>query len=510
MKLMDKYAIAVAFISAFLISGCAKDSATYRGEEQNVLLQMSVGTRAVDETDGTPNAAESDIHTLRVYAFVDGELAGHFYTADASSLDPGTDGNGKRFLMDLKMYSLGSRAVDFYVVANESAMETLGTTAALTENTSRQELEDYSFTELETANGLPMYCKKTETINFDEDDENNPQTAPGHEDHILLKQKLTFELSRPVGKLGIFVAKPAGESGDLTVTGISMINSRFVNYLMPQLDKDKFGIVGSPVTRPLKVVEGNVAKEFPEGSDRKDVANYTAVLGEACYPFENPWGSDTWNTLGDPRGNVVLISYRFSGGEERTGTVYMPVIVRNTYYQLCCLISNSGKITVEYTVADWDDEDPYSLDFAHPTYSNPLMPSGGSDIPSDPPTIYYNSDHESELGSFSLNFNITAPVGQEWQPTMLNATQADYEITVWQHGQQVIPPYYPSSEAYTIKIRALKAENVGKKVDFAIAYTPKWDPSRSSLLLINGLKGDTKWPGSDNPYVIAVEQVDHI
>ena len=226
--------IALLALAAAIVAGCTKAPAPDLGEELNVLLQMSVGTKAVTETDGTPTDAESAIHTLRVYAFVDGQAAGHFYTDDYATLEDAADaasGAAKHFLMDIKMYSLGSREVDFYVIANEEAMATAGSApAGFDENTTEDELNGFTFTSLNLGNGmafgLPMCCKKTETINFAIDDENNPQTAPGHEGHTLLAQKLSFELERPVGKIGVFAAKPIGEEGTLTVTGLSVTRLR--------------------------------------------------------------------------------------------------------------------------------------------------------------------------------------------------------------------------------------------------------------------------------------------
>ena len=204
--------IALLVLAAATVAGCTKAPAPDLGEELNVLLQMSVGTKAVTETDGTPTDAESAIHTLRVYAFVDGQAAGHFYTSDYAALEgaAGTaSGAAKHFLMDIKMYSLGSRDVDFYVIANEEAMVTAGSApAGFDENTTEAELNRFTFTSLNLSNGmalgLPMCCKKTETIDFADDDSNNPQTVPGHEGHTLLAQKLSFELERPVGKIGVF------------------------------------------------------------------------------------------------------------------------------------------------------------------------------------------------------------------------------------------------------------------------------------------------------------------
>lgn len=516
--------IALLVLAAATLAGCTKAPAPDLGEELNVLLQMSVGTKAVTETDGTPTAAESAIHTLRVYAFVDGKAAGHFYTPDYAALEDaaGTaSGTAKHFLMDIKMYSLGTKDVDFYVVANEGAMYTAGSAARLDENTTEAELKGFTFTSLNLGNGmalgLPMCCKKTETIDFADDDSNNPQTVPGHEGHTLLAQKLSFELERPVGKIGVFAAKPKGEKGTLTITGLSVTRSRFVNFLMPPADlEDAYDNEGSQAApRDLEIVGGSVTAEVASGET--DASEYTPVQAEAYYPFENPWGSSNWSVAGSPRGNILTIRYKYeydTDSQERTGTVYLPPIERNTYYMVCCRLSNSGKIMVNYSVADWDDSEPYKLEFAAPEYELPTQsyPAVAVQPPySDQPTVHYNGDPAAQEGTFSINFKISGPVGQVWTPTLLNATDADYQITVTQNGSPVAAPYLASADPYEITIRALRPDNVGKMLEFAISYTPQWDPTGTSLLMING-NSETAlhWPvpdGTENPtYKIVIKQ----
>lgn len=508
-------------MAAAIVAGCTKAPAPDLGEELNVLLQMSVGTKAVTETDGTPTAAESAIHTLRVYAFVDGKAAGHFYTPDYAALEnaAGTSsGTAKHFLMDIKMYSLGSRDVDFYVIANEKAMVTAGSApAGFDENTTEAELNRFTFTSLNLGNGmalgLPMCCKKRETINFAEDDPNNPQTVPGHEGHTLLAQKLSFELERPVGKIGVFAAKPIGEEGTLTVTGLSVTRSRFVNFLMLPADLESaYDNQGSASERELTPVEGPVTAEVASGET--DASKYTPVQAEVYYPFENPWGSSNWSQAGSPRGNILTIKYKYeTDSQERTGTVYLPPVVRNTYYMVCCQLSNSGKIMVNYSVADWDDAEPYELEFAAPEYELPTQSYPDTSEPYAQPTVYYNGDSAAQEGAFSINFKISGPKNQVWTPTLLNATDADYQITVTQNGSPVAAPYLASAVPYEITIRALRPDNVGKTLEFAISYTPQWDPTGTSLLMINGnSEDDLTWPvptETVNPtYKIVIEQVE--
>ena len=67
------YAALVTIVCCSLgLSGCDKDEGASLSQEQNVLMQLSVNSRAVTEPDGTPTAEESALHTLRVYAFVGG------------------------------------------------------------------------------------------------------------------------------------------------------------------------------------------------------------------------------------------------------------------------------------------------------------------------------------------------------------------------------------------------------------------------------------------------------
>ena len=58
------------------LAGCAKGEGPVSGEEINVAVQVNVDARALESTDGTPTAAEAELHSLRVYAFIGDELVG--------------------------------------------------------------------------------------------------------------------------------------------------------------------------------------------------------------------------------------------------------------------------------------------------------------------------------------------------------------------------------------------------------------------------------------------------
>lgn len=491
------------------LTGCNEEDRTPLSGERMVQVQLDVHTRAVDASTGKPTAEESDLHSLRIYAFDNsGQQVGHLNLTD------GLD-TSNPLLMDLKIKAEPTeQSLRFYAVANEGAMSTPGNEKTLDANTSETELKNFTFTLLKTPtsdNGLPMFATDEVTINTGN---TSPQTESGHEGHYTLNEKVDFELERPVGKLGVFAAKVEGETETLTVTGAKILKegTRMMNYLFRQTDEVLKQIVSKEEEIDLTLVTGgNVNKALSENisdEDRKNPGNYTPLLEVPFYPFETPWGSASWNTPGDEWGAVLQIDYQF-GNKTNTGLVYLPRIERNHYYAICCLMRNSGKITVEYVVADWNDGGNYELDFAYPTYF-PIEPMEGADY--SQPTVYYNPDPDSDEGTFKARFRLTAPEGQEWQPTLLNATPADYEITVYQSSEQgmqkVEPPYVASSSDYVIKIRALKSENVDRKVELGIGYIPRWDPGDMSLLQINWASGNTIWGGSDDPEKIVISQID--
>lgn len=488
--------------------GCIREELVPPDVQNIVTVRLSDDTRTVTESDGTPAAEEAALHSLRVYAFVDGMPAGHYY-------QEGDFEAPYSFLMDLTMYSTTTQYVDFYMVANEKAMRTQGASAALTENTTEAQLRNFSFTSLDTSQGLPMYCILEDVpITFTNTAADNPQSVPGHEGHTLLDYNVKFELVRPIGKIGVFAAKQAGESGTLEITAVTALASgtRARNYLLPQSEVTLQAVTSTDMDIAMAVEPGQVTAELAADAtpqERSNPANYTPVLAKPFYVFENPYGNGgDWSTAGDSAGNVLKIDYTFNG-DARTGLVYMPAIERNSYYTVCCLIANSGTITVDYSVAAWVETETYVFEFDYPTYTNPLTPYGSTaETPYPKPTVYYTGNTGSDEGTFSFAFSMTAPTGQEWQPTLLDATQGDFEVTVYRGTELLSAPYTASPEPFRIQVKALNPANAGATARLAIAYTPQWNPSGTSLLLINGASSEPAWQGSDDPSSITIRQVE--
>lgn len=522
--------------SGLLLQGCVKEDIAPLGEQHNVAVQLNVGTRAVSEADGTPTDDESAIHTLRVYAFVEGKPAGHYFTDNVTE-------SSHTFFMDITFYSSGVQTVDFYAVANEGAMVDANS-ATLSENTSESELKNLWFTNYQTniqQYGLPMFCdNQSYELDFTHVKQGSP-TAPGHEGHAWLDyDNLSIKLKRPFGKLGVFAAKAEGETTPLRITGLTMLESgtRMRNYLMTPTD-EQLKSIGATGDVELSVVEGEVTAALADNitpEERRNPENYTPVLNAPFYPFENPYANGgAWNIPGsDGKEHVLKIDYAF-GDEPRTGLVHMPAVERNTYYTICCLMRNDGKITIEYIVADWDDGGEYEIEFNYPQYTNPIQPEDGSTLTGrekyPQPEVWYSATDE---GSYTFKFQITGPTGQKWTPTLVDGTQADFRVRVYQlstdgnstktylysnhpddplvkpetETDKMADRLVASSEPYYITVSALNADNVDDEVGLAISYDRSWSTDGSQLLLINGLTNNLKWAGSEIAEVIVIKQTE--
>lgn len=518
------YKAVVVGCCGLLPFGCVKEDETFlSGERHDVAVQLNIGTRTVSEADGTPTDDEKTIHTLRVYAFVGGKPAGHYFTSDVEG-DPHT------FFMDITLYSAGEQTVDFYAVANEVAMKTAGSGTQLTENTTEGQLKNFWFTSLPTAAqlselGLPMFCdKQSVTLNF-ENVKENTATGSGHEGHPLLQHdEIKFNLQRPMGKLGVFAAKPAGETATLRVTGLTLLEAgtRARNYLMPQTPETLKGVSNSSGDFSLAVVDGDVTAELADNvtpEERKNPALYTPVLNAPFYPFESPWGSTQWNVKEDEKGNVLKIDYSFDQ-EARTSYIYLPAIERNHYYQICCLFHNDGKITVDYVVAFWDEEGEYTIEFNYPDYTNPIQPANGATVGEGDqytqPEVWANPDKTSDEGSYIFQFNIRGPEGQKWTPRLWGeqAIETKFTVEVYQVDTDGKRKYITSAddrvaspEPYYIQVKAVNPDNILGNVGLGIVYDRNWSPDGSAMLLINGLTGNLKWAGSEIAEVVMIKQV---
>ena len=205
----------------------------------------------------------------------------------------------------------------------------------------------------------------------------------------------------------------------------------------------------------------------------------------------------------------------YSAGKLVEGTTYD--VVRNNYYQFN-ITGISGGLAIDYKVADWSEGGSWDYgEFAYPTYHNPLLPDDiymSGNISANPvittnPVMSYNAA-DDEAGAFSAWFHMTAPAGQVWTPSLVNQSEADYEIRVYKNGTLITQAsqMVASSDWYNIKIVPLNPERVGTVVKFGISHKASWMHEGTRLyLLINGKADAIAWPNSGNdPKIIEIRQ----
>ncbi len=518
-----------------LLSGCIKEDVAIEYPE-NVMLQMSVGTRAVTETDGTPANAEEAIKSLRIYAFVDGEPIGHEFIENPklqTVVENGVTKNFYSLLMDVKVYeSYRNRddnmiPVDFYLIANEEGAHYGGNPLDLDEGTSESKLNSMSITGLTPANGLLMYAKEMDVlIDMTKNSATGPNSSHSnyndHKDHTMIDGNLTFSLRRPFGKLGVFAAKAEGETATLTITSLKMLSNGTVsnNYVMPRdLSSGlNFNVGEIDLNGNVDVV---VNETIASTDDREDPANYTPVLVQPYYPFENPYGTDpdvadSWKTSAHDNGNVLEIKWKFEGKAEQTGKVYLPPVNRNEYCMVNCLFNNSGKLTIHYTVVPWEVKVWDDIKYQYPSYESLALESGGNPTENDKPVCWFTG---SDVGSFRALFKMTAPEYQTWTPTLMDATSEEFELKVYSQSdlskELTADQMVASATPYIIQVRPLQSVSEDRIVTFAITFRPSWDQNDLDLLYINGNPGEggsdedkTIWPdGGTNCRFLEIKQL---
>ncbi len=334
------FLLTLSLLLLMLPSGCIKEDFAVDCAEQGkeVTLQISISQSAITKASTATGSAtldlETDIKSLRIFAFYKGAAAGHIFIPDVSAYkNDATD--QWNFYMDLKMFIIGKQKFDFYVIANEASIHGLST--PLTENSTESELNGMGFTSIvgvhdaTSANGAVTFPKgmvnvAKQSYIIEMTDSHVANTAPGHENHSLVfavydetgttiieDNVLSFDLERPVGKLCVFAAKAPGsdENVDLTVSAIRLLQAgtRKYNYLMPQstatlkamqytyentvnLHLSEEPAAGSTSTGGSV----NVTKILSSPKSTNE-ADYDCVLLHDYYPHENAYGASpaTWN-----------------------------------------------------------------------------------------------------------------------------------------------------------------------------------------------------------------------
>lgn len=173
-------------------------------------------------------------------------------------------------------------------------------------------------------------------------------------------------------------------------------------------------------------------------------------------------------------------------------------ILRNHHYDYVITDLKTG-LELNLTVADWEDEPVWDLDFSAPVHSKLMTaPAEDAAVPTEVPTVRYdNSDASGEAGAFVGYFKMESPKGMTWRPTLANASSADYEVRIYKtNGVDDDYSILVTEDAvetekdyfYKIVVVAKNPNNIGNVIKLGITYTADWNPEANPLLIIN--KGD--------------------
>lgn len=462
--------IATALVSAAMISVSCMEKEDASAQMQSVMIELSVSSEGM--TKAVPTASEIAINSLRIYAFYGERLAGY--------AEKGTVIEDTPFYMNLELPAAGTHQVDFYVVANEDKMAYQNGKVILSENMTRSQLESIRFTGLTSGDALPMYGLQKEDINVDE-----------ITSELILTQKVQLHLSRSLAKISLYAAKVQGSSVTPQILDAKILaaGTRTYSYLFPQSQDILSAIAPRPNDRTIHSSAVDVNAEVAKGSNEaKYASNYDMVLADAYLPEVN--SEDV----------VLRVEYAMSsGGEIRTGFVYMPQIIRNTHYKVCILISAEGQLIINYEVMPWEDNEISEIHFDYPTHSylRETIPSTESELaakPSGPAQM-------SETKPYEGYFQMTYPLNDAWTPTLMGPQAGNCTVAVFQHdglGEQEVPqeqwPIDASPKWYRIVVTPdpMKVE-AGDEVRLAMTYRAA-GLETIEYMLINGSYQEYYWP----------------
>lgn len=494
----------VAVLAGILAVGCNFERVEPSMDAEGVVVQLSVSaddmqTKAMDE---------SAIQTIRIFAFdQSGKSVGHIYENNPSA--------DKKFHMLLTAFGTqGPISVDFYAVANEMAMYHNGSSVSLSADMTVEELNNFVYSSLVTTHEvMPLYGKL--------EDKSLVLTNAYHmtDDHAaIVAEPVSITLSRSLAKIGVYAAAVEGASKSPVIQSITLASAgrRDISYLFPASDMaslkerdSKIASLSQDRTFALSN-SGIVSKQLAEQitSTEIDVTDYYTEVLSPFFLAEVPYGSNAWDVAADASGRPVVLVIKYSFGEgtvEKYATINMPAIERNTFYQVRCLIKADGQFLVNISVNPWQAGESWDISFDFPTHIDPLLASStynslNGEYPAHvfgiEATMYHTGSDEApeEGGAFSVDFNISYPIGGMWKPTLSGASNDDYEIRLYERGSSerisdlsVTVKEETQDTWYTIKVVPKKSTLVGEKVTLSISYTNLYLGAEYAYLLqVNG------------------------
>lgn len=513
---------AYIFISAavLLMTGllsCNKETDAPVVQKVARCAQVNINCSAFPDMKSGAGTAEEQLHSLRIYAFMDGELVSHHCQESAVKTS---------FLMDFVMEDPGQqseRTIDFYLIANEDAMVMETDMPAIDENLTVEQLNNLRYIAVAPDAGLPMAVRQTYTLDItDLRDMSSldPSVTAGHEAYNLLEDVLNFDLVRTIGKITVSAAKKSASTPDVYIKSLVMLarGTRHYNYLMPQ--SEDFLRTLQPRVNDRAVLEENTTYTVTSHDSFEEVAT--------VYCSEVPFGSPSWDVPNNDNSIVLRAEYSLGEGTElRTSYMYLPPMHRNQWIKVNCTVVGEGMISVSYTVNDWEvdegsDDDYLVFDYPTHSYILPALPTESLPVPDPNPEGGPAVDPLMSMTSpFVGYFQILYPAGQTWTPTIYKvdageteAESEDYDIVVHQiedgNATLVSAPYGLNSghdSYFRITVTPRESGNDGAKVHLGIT-TVIQGFGHAEYLLINGSQSEIFWPesGGKDPNILIITQ----
>ena len=462
---------AAAILATIFATGCVfeKENPSATRDYKNVLVQIGVSTSGDVQTkvaDSTPagneNAVatlETAVKTLRVYAYIGGQLCGYLYT---NKVDTENDA----LLMDMRLPNAATATVDFVAIANEGGMTvpegvnlnyTVGRgadgTLVLTGNASIDDLEQITYTLANQSftNGVPMYATGQATLNLKDVGKQN--TATGHTGHFILNDEINIELTRSLAKIAVYAAEEGTSANNNvkinSVTFANVINSGYLleNTSYPDVDAQDVVLSNTQVTVDKKLNRADT--DF--ANKRKNPANFT--------PVSNPYYISE-----NPEGKKLVVNYTTGSGAPKNAEIEMPAIARNTFYKVLCLVKANGEMTLELVVAEWEEEEQVIAFEDNVTLETGSKWTGDIIVDTSDKTgksYKFKTANDNQIATFE--FTLKTPVGGTWHAILDGDIQSFSfsDVTVYDEDEN------STSTTYTDR-SSISGNITGTKISFSI------------------------------------------
>ena len=428
---------AAVVLTVALAAGCVfekEDPTLVRGTKK-VMVELNVG--ADDMATKATADSEKDIKDLHIYAFIGNVMVGY---ANPQSLSD-------TWYMDLNLPETGKYDIDFWAVANVDGLS--GNSITISPNMSKDQLKSIVYsaeivnsTSGYSGTGFPMYAMQTEqdvdvAAVVKDAGKDAANTSPGHEGHFILSKTVTLNLTRSLSKITVYAA----EEGSTTASGIKISGVTVKNvpktsnlFVRPTslsadgLDESKPMALKNPADGKVSVTG------LTNSTNYTNELKYTTVT-QPYYIAENPngdeWSNDFNCTTQVENATVVEVSYLLPGDKtSRTGTVYLPKIVRNTHYKVFCRIRANGKAEIRVEAVAWTyNKEEISFEDIVSMTGNPSWGEGST------ATTTYQFGLAADQTA-TCTFNLQTPKNGTWYATIEGKDIQDFAF-VDKNGQEV-------------------------------------------------------------------------